>query len=116
MVDLFWRCVQFVIHSLRGLTKLDNSDITEEERAAADQEDFTDLIAAAQEAASEQAASPPGSPGRAVYPEERPASPNNTPKTERRGNILKAISFLLDDLDQQGEHYPTAAATPVCFD
>jgi len=106
--------LQFVIHSLRGLTKLDNSDITEEERAAADQEDFADLIADAQEAASEQAAaSPPGSPVPGAGAE-RPSSPlTATPKTERRGNILKAISFLLDDLDEQGEH--RRAVLSPCF-
>jgi len=92
------------------LTKLDNSDITDEEREEAvkksdcllgsstqfdmelqDKEDFSSIVAAAQTG--------PPSPLQIGGPQYSDVS---SPTTERRGNIVKAISFLLDDLDTKG--------------
>jgi len=107
---------KYVIHKLRGLTKLDNSDITPEERDAADQE----LGGAPASPGSPVGKASPGSPvGKSSptmeecvvggSPRPRPASAGAplvpvpmSPASANRQNVVTAITFLLDELDPTG--------------
>jgi len=103
---------KFVIRTLTGLTKLDNSDISDEERSQAVQDIPADWSPEAVDPSSPMSPQRGNEAGRAASAQaDQARSPRlrdmaravpPSPATQNRENVVKAIMFLLDELDTQG--------------